>query len=115
MGGGKRDDEKAAGNRCSAFAARGRQVSSSSLATSDMSMVASDEPENAIGVSGICKNCILCPNAYDYREVGEGELDTAFCAFLQRLSAHRERSTLLCTQCGSPRSLGPSPNRLGVL
>ena len=56
MGGGKGDDKKAAGNRCSAFAARGRQASSSSLATSDMSMVALDEPEDAIGVSGVLKN-----------------------------------------------------------
>ena len=62
---GKGDDEKAVGNRCSAFAARGRQACSSSPATSDTSIAASGEPENAIGMSCVWRNRILCSNAYD--------------------------------------------------
>ena len=63
--GGKGDDEKAVGNRCSAFAARGRQACSSSPVTSDTSMVASDEHEDAIDVFSVCKYGILYHNAYD--------------------------------------------------
>ena len=63
--GGKGDDEKLVGNRCSAFAASGRQPCSSSLATSDTSMVASDMPEDAIGVSSVYKSGIIRSSAYD--------------------------------------------------
>ena len=57
--GGKGDDEKLVGNRCSALAAGGRQASWSSLATSDTSMTASDGPEDVIDVFSVCKNGIL--------------------------------------------------------
>ena len=56
--GGKGDDEKLVGNRCSAFAARGRQPCSSSPATPETFMAASDGPENVIDAFGVCKDAL---------------------------------------------------------
>ena len=78
MEGGKGDDEKRDGNRCSAFAARGRQACSSSPATSDMSMEASDKPEIAIGVSGDLKNGGISRETQDICRESEGREHTLF-------------------------------------